>query len=489
MARAWRKGPRCGVENCPSRLWSTVNGVQQCQNGHVRHGVETIEDEGETLALGSRIRQRHDRVREQAAMVIASQRAESEEVYHGEEAARIVRRLVQDLLKAQVAWLVRSKHAPPELNQTVKALWSLVLDDSITQYKTVSYALAPSVILLGCTKMRLPIFALDVTRWISRYEMPYLDSSKWLDKSILAKIAPGMRPKDMTGNFQRIHRRTMELASMLNSKYGVSFPSPPWQALVYKVVRNLMLPPYVYLATFRLQKLVEPRVPKLGQSSESPEVYYITLVFVAARLLYGFDGMPHSYSVDEVAIDCLQQEVWANLMRKVWLEEEQLDREDERLAIFWNESKIDHFIDWYHEQHATQKLDAQLEKLFPLPQLGNSPERNVTADYPELDILNELNVLLWAEEPSNQEHEPDGHPPGFPYLHVTKYAGRNQTIPPMLKLLKDLLAQFARIERPEVYLQRVERHVRQVHQKIYQELEQLGEIRVDWVPPFTKHAY
>lgn len=498
MARTWRKGPRCNVDNCPSYLWSTVNGVQQCQNGHVRQGVETVEDEGETLALGSRIRQQHDRARKEAAIVLASQHAESEEVFHGEEASRIVRQLVQDLLKAQVAWLVRTKRAPPELNTTVKSIWGLILEDSVTQYKTVTYVLAPSIVLLGCIRMRLPIFALNIARWISRYEMPYYDTSKWLDKSKLARIAPGMRPKDMTGNFLRIHRRTMELAVMLAGKYGVTFPEPPWQALVYQLVHDLMLPPYVYQATFRLQKFLRDKIPKVGESNDSPEIYYITLVFFAARLLYGFDEVPHSYPEDDVAVDRMHQGVWADIMRKVWLEEEQLDREDERLAILWQESKIDHFVDWYQEQHATKTLDIQLERLFPAPSAPSAEGSHVVADYPNSAIFDELNMMLWTEVPVEPETEPGtehkpepraGDVPGLPYLHLTRYAGRIQPIPSTLKVLIQLLGRFAHVDRPELQLQRVERHVRQVHKKIYQELEHLGEIRAEWAPAFTKHAY
>lgn len=48
------RGPICGTDNCPSRLWRIIDGRRTCQYGHVMEGdVEFNDDEDDLNGLGA----------------------------------------------------------------------------------------------------------------------------------------------------------------------------------------------------------------------------------------------------------------------------------------------------------------------------------------------------------------------------------------------------------------------------------------------------
>ncbi|OWB56858.1 hypothetical protein B5S28_g2773 [[Candida] boidinii] len=51
-SRTWIRGPVCGVDNCPSRLWRNLNGQRICQYGHINETYVEINDEDGMLPDG-----------------------------------------------------------------------------------------------------------------------------------------------------------------------------------------------------------------------------------------------------------------------------------------------------------------------------------------------------------------------------------------------------------------------------------------------------
>ncbi|KAK7204442.1 hypothetical protein BZA70DRAFT_296214 [Myxozyma melibiosi] len=118
-AIAWRYGDICGIDNCRSRLWHTVEGLQYCQNGHQKEGeVEIGEDE---YIPGTQGRAIHTAPTSQPA-------AREERIYYGRKGYALFLKCYQIHLQRQVAWLIRNQHAPERLEIIAKAIWVLYLE-------------------------------------------------------------------------------------------------------------------------------------------------------------------------------------------------------------------------------------------------------------------------------------------------------------------------------------------------------------------------
>lgn len=52
------RGPVCGVDNCPSRLWRVINGRRTCQYGHVMEGDVEFNDDDDNVNVMSTMTRR-----------------------------------------------------------------------------------------------------------------------------------------------------------------------------------------------------------------------------------------------------------------------------------------------------------------------------------------------------------------------------------------------------------------------------------------------
>ncbi|KAJ8100629.1 hypothetical protein POJ06DRAFT_108759 [Lipomyces tetrasporus] len=122
MGVEWRWGSVCGINNCRSQLWHTVDGLQYCQYGHQNEGVvELAEDEDDFQYTQGRIVRTKTRSSQNTSV-------KESRIYYGRKGYTLFLKCYQIHLRNQVAWLVKNKNAPPKLEATVKALWILYLE-------------------------------------------------------------------------------------------------------------------------------------------------------------------------------------------------------------------------------------------------------------------------------------------------------------------------------------------------------------------------
>ncbi|KAK9450560.1 uncharacterized protein V1518DRAFT_449470 [Limtongia smithiae] len=121
MSIEWRAGAVCGIDNCRSRLWHNVDGLQYCQNGHQKEGaVEIGEDEDDfTGTQGRTIRL--------PAPPRAKPVADSSK-YYGRKGYTLYLRCYQEVLRSQTAWLIKKMGAPAQIESIMKALWIMYLE-------------------------------------------------------------------------------------------------------------------------------------------------------------------------------------------------------------------------------------------------------------------------------------------------------------------------------------------------------------------------
>ncbi|GMF99235.1 unnamed protein product [[Candida] boidinii] len=111
-SRRWIRGPVCGVDNCPSRLWRNLNGQRICQYGHINETYVEINDEDGMMPDGgdgtsgksSGITRRLTNVAglsQQRNLLDkkVSERHENDRVFFGRDLKRIMIRCNQFLLK------------------------------------------------------------------------------------------------------------------------------------------------------------------------------------------------------------------------------------------------------------------------------------------------------------------------------------------------------------------------------------------------------
>lgn len=118
-SRILKRFPRGeGCSECRAKKWYVENGFRYCQNGHrVQSWVEYDATEEDVQGLGQVTRRkRHDTDNEKRSKRLS-----------GAAARTLFLECLQILLRKQVAWMVREKNHPAELEAVVKDLWDLRL--------------------------------------------------------------------------------------------------------------------------------------------------------------------------------------------------------------------------------------------------------------------------------------------------------------------------------------------------------------------------
>lgn len=107
-----------GCPECRAKKWYIENGFRYCQNGHrVQFWVEYDATEEDVLGLGQVTRRKRDDTDEDKPKKRLS----------GAAARTLFLECLQIMLRKQVAWMVREKNHPAELEAVVRDLWDLRL--------------------------------------------------------------------------------------------------------------------------------------------------------------------------------------------------------------------------------------------------------------------------------------------------------------------------------------------------------------------------
>lgn len=364
----WSHGPRCGVQNCRSRLWRTVNGQRVCQNGHIREGdIELADDDetfftqgGRTMTMGGRSTQTEIEI-------------ETKRLY-GKEGHLLAMRCLQVVVRAQVRWLIEHQNAPPELEKVARSLFGIWADSlsstsTLKLYETggnddgqnsraarpkfsISIINTISITFLSCTVLRLPIYIYDITRWVAHYKFPYASIHNIVPKDMMDKLGMDYRKAFVT--YPRlsggtVYLYTRDMAQYFAKHYQLRVPPTLIEPLLFKIVRDLFLPPEVYSAALKLLKVCDVTADwtKPGAGSCQPEGDCFAAVFLCAKLCYGLDDIKRIPKRDtEPAHQIVDWELWESMVRKVWVEDEAFGQIKGQDPLTWDDAKVDRFLNW-----------------------------------------------------------------------------------------------------------------------------------------------
>lgn len=413
----WSSGPRCGVNNCRSRLWRTDRGQRICQNGHVRHGdIEMADDEEEFYGGGGRRMT-------QASQAVAVDDSDTRRLYKGPEARKLLLMAIQIVLREQVRWLMDRQFVSEEIEPLVKALFAIYSEHAVLAadrgpskgpdgHPVVRIRMPSTVTicLLACSLMRVPIYGYDFVRWIKYDKFPYLMAHNIVPNEITARMGQGLLLPLVSSEIlstNRIHHESKELIKLFERTARIDFPAIAVHPLLYKMVRDLFLPPEIYPGV--LQILADRYRQNYGlfrvEGIKSLEIIVFSAVFVCTKLFYGLDNTQRRpTNRDEPAATAVDWDLWASMVRRTWLEEETFATTNPQSAVHWNRAKIGRFLKWLDTQYYPP--DDQIDYEMPESKVTT---RNIFRQFPreQSNLDEELDTVAYERVTRKTAWTPD----------------------------------------------------------------------------------
>ncbi|KAH8889783.1 hypothetical protein GQ53DRAFT_689723 [Thozetella sp. PMI_491] len=307
MAKAkkkYRRFPDNGqCEFCPSRKWYQESGRRYCENGHqVEDWYEVDEEGGEHFGQTGHVTRLRKEVKEKKAKHLT-----------GPIARELFLECLQVVLRKQIAWLVKVKGLPPELEVVVRDLWDLRIRNfqgvrgadktygtreartgsrSLSEETLFSSQAVPEVdeeaarakgrkvdldwtgddwvvpnvretlglCYLGCVLLREPVRIGDLYKWVRSDGMPYFGTIDLLPRHLRERLpAYGQRllmamPSSLDGS--DIHETVTELTLGYRKNWDVVFPTLNVPQLLVLYLRDLALPPFIYTHVVQMVPLL-----------------------------------------------------------------------------------------------------------------------------------------------------------------------------------------------------------------------------------------
>lgn len=215
MSQSWIRGPVCGVDNCTSRLYRTVDGLKICQYGHVMDGnIEINDDQDDNFVQTKRLNINltglgGDFLESQRAAGLTSRKGEDKnKKLYGLAAKELYLQCVQAVLEGQLNIVIQLFFAnideyniEEELTPTVKLYWLKTLtsclsgndesndidlsDPNVHLPTTIDLI---CIIYLSLVKLKFPVYLQDILSSIRQNRIPYMKCIHLVPKTLLAKL-------------------------------------------------------------------------------------------------------------------------------------------------------------------------------------------------------------------------------------------------------------------------------------------------------------
>ena len=227
----------------------------------------------------------------------------------------------------------------------------------------------------GLLLLRLPVTIADICKWISDGQLLYYRTAREVPLGMRERLPPRyqaqLEPPDLLRP-AHLHSVVLELLKSFDADFGMSPPVPNVPLVLYRWLRELMLPIEVYTASKRFAQLLEITFefvlsPKAGTITtvQYPEARLMAVIVVVTKLLFPFDDIDRSArSETDLSAFCMDRKVWArqNSARKGRKPDEQaLSFEesfgfDEAECHSASDEKLDAYLDWYQDNIASEDI-------------------------------------------------------------------------------------------------------------------------------------
>ncbi|OBA28898.1 hypothetical protein HANVADRAFT_5180, partial [Hanseniaspora valbyensis NRRL Y-1626] len=295
--RTYRRGPVCGVQNCPSTLYFSLNGHRTCQYGHVMSNDFEFDDDAvpasasggsgpaamgtiRRLKLGLDSRGNftsNEAVKRGYAKVMANRKKEREILY-GEEGKELYCNICQSLLEWQVckmSEILELDELEAKIYENIVfEIWSKYLEammnfdeidiekESMANKDAQLNLLKLDLLSLLCIHylaltmvMKLDIFTVDLVRMIESFELPHLNCLKLFPFDNQLRKLPSYFIKRISGKqifpdnnvlafYRRLTFMTYAIRFKENFEEGVNLRFDvefPWRQFIKKNLAYLHL--------------------------------------------------------------------------------------------------------------------------------------------------------------------------------------------------------------------------------------------------------
>ncbi|CAG8480822.1 3502_t:CDS:10 [Ambispora leptoticha] len=152
-----------------------------------------------------------------------------------------------------------------------------------------------AILYLGCVWLRQPILLTDIIKWANNDRIPYYTARTLLPDSLRRRIErynKSFEPIKMHPmyHFEKIVNK---LTSTYYSSYGILFPEINMPPMLYRYIREFLLPVEFYPIAKELGNLVGLDLSSsayLRRHYVNPAPKLLSLLVVIAKLMYGLDG-------------------------------------------------------------------------------------------------------------------------------------------------------------------------------------------------------
>ncbi|CAI4043766.1 Rrn7p SKDI_10G1880 [Saccharomyces kudriavzevii IFO 1802] len=280
------RGPICGADNCPSRLWRIINGRRTCQYGHVMEGdVEFNDDEDDLTGLSAGVITRRLNLTTNAtgsfqssqlsnSQLLQQQQRRSHKKFKkliGHDAKLLFLKSFQFILKRQTCCLIEDMQFPEEFDHVVKIIWLKILKTINDQPQEelrlrLHMTSTISILYLASTHLSLPVYTCDYIKWICSAKMPYFQASELLPKAWRTRL-PNYYVSILEGSISPFDGQLYNKIALTcgTIQFNQSFNSEiSCQGLLLKLVMQYTLPPQFYFFTKQMIEFEETDIQNLA---------------------------------------------------------------------------------------------------------------------------------------------------------------------------------------------------------------------------------
>lgn len=449
MSNTWIRGPRCGVDNCRSRHYRTVDGRRICQYGHVNEGhVEFNDDDDENFVVTKRLKLPTNTTGlSQASQITPGlQKDESKRKLYGVAGRELYFKCFQCVLKAQVNTLINDHGFPKIFETIVKSIYVeyLTVDNNVefgeesgftTQDTTFTnqasedrefrFKKLPShidslaICYLSCRYLNLPIYINDFVQWTTTNRIPYMRASFNIPKILRDKLAVNMtrlfEPKrpPLRGDL------CMTITKVANS-LKLNGLELNYEPLLFKVVKELILPPQIYFAVKKIINLknvelkISETVFKTRKAArvinDFPEIKLISIIICMTKLYFlnghfnpeykTYDWKKWMEIIENLDLDQDDTRNFNNALSSLLL-----SKNSSNEVIEWDERQTEKYLDWFTQRIVntqTIEVPTALKRLYDIFEL---PETQLEEQKDPEDAINTTEIAFKKLLESESNHE------------------------------------------------------------------------------------
>ncbi|CAG8500085.1 8528_t:CDS:10 [Scutellospora calospora] len=154
----------------------------------------------------------------------------------------------------------------------------------------LSYVLA--IIYLGCVWLRIPIINGDIIRWASTGRLSYLIIRQELPNDMKLHLGSHFVKKffekERIQSYNHLINLETDFIAFYKNFYGITFPEINAPPILYRFIRDFMLPVESYVISKELAQLINLKL-ELNRNLE-PYIALLAVIIVVIKMIYGLDG-------------------------------------------------------------------------------------------------------------------------------------------------------------------------------------------------------